>query len=191
MGDYDWVLIDWLNFLTTGNVFLPKTFLRMITNWRVRVQSTSSEFLYSQTLPESEQNSMEIKFVWHQSNPIQTLPHLWDLLLFIASPLDLSFSPRENKLVWYQFNPQIPETPSWSHFLALYFVLVTNKQGKWSLWEIFWWQMMVLQRVCLKGSWLTDNVWSPDLFPILVRSYQAVGPRFIAGAEHHFHFVFQ
>ena len=54
-------------------LFLQKTFGRMIINWRVRVQSSSSKFLYSQNLRMSEQNSMrdweEIKFVWYQSNP--------------------------------------------------------------------------------------------------------------------------
>ena len=132
MGDYDWALIDWLNFLTAGNVFLPKTFVRMITNWRVRVQSTSSEFIYSQTLRESEQNSMdlgEIKFVWYQSNPHSLLfmesSFVCGLLFVFVSVL---FS-ETNKMDWYQFNPQILGTPSRSHFLAVVLCL-GNKQSR-------------------------------------------------------------
>ena len=153
MGDYDWALIDWLNFLTAGNVFLPKTFVRMITNWRVRVQSTSSEFLYSQTLRESEQNSMdlgEIKFVWYQSNPHSLLfmesSFVYGLLFVFVSVLFSETNKMADINSIHKFLELLPGHISW----LLYFVLVTNNQGKWSLWEIFrfqlsddrWWYIM-------------------------------------------------
>ena len=159
MGDYDWALIDWLNFLTAGNVFLPKTFVGIITNWRVRVQSTSSEFLYSQTLRESEQNSMdlgEIKFVWYQSNP-HSLLFMESSFVVFCLYLSQSFSPRRIK--WtdinsiHKFLELLPGHISW----LLYFVLVTNNQGKWSLWEIFRFQLsddgISWKEHCLRGCW--------------------------------------
>ena len=99
----------------------------------------------------------KIQWIWGKSNlsdtnPIHTLSYLWNLLLFVVFCLYLSqsFSPRRIK--WtdinsiHKFLELLPGHISW----LLYFVLVTNNQGKWSLWEIFrfqlsddrWWNIM-------------------------------------------------